>query len=72
VAPEPDAADHRLLAFPQLIKAWKYDPHAPETRAYYTISAKQRFEYVAMYLGLAATWPTWVHETHQMIGAATP
>ena len=61
-----------LLAFPQLIKAWKYDPHAPENQAYYTISAKQRFEYVAMYLGLAGYLAYMVHETHQMIGAATP
>jgi hypothetical protein len=61
-----------LLAFPQLIKAWKYDPHAPENQAYYTISAKQRFEYVAMYLGLAGYLAYMAHETHEMLRAAAP
>jgi Zn-dependent protease len=60
-----------LLAFPQLVKAWKYDPHAPENQAYYTISAKQRFEYVALYLGLAGYLAYMAHETHERLGPAT-
>lgn len=61
-----------LLSFPQLIKAWKYDPKAPENQAYYSISAKQRFEYMAMYLGLAGYLAYMAHETHAMIGATAP
>jgi len=60
-----------LLAFPQLVKAWKYDPSAPENQAYYTISAKQRFEYVALYLGLAGYLAYMAHETHERLGPAT-
>jgi Zn-dependent protease len=58
-----------LLAAPQLMKAWKYDPKAPENQAYYTISAIKRFEYVALYLGLAAYLAYMAHATHELIVA---
>jgi len=59
-----------LLAAPQLIKAWKYDPKAPENQAYYAIGARQRFEYVALYLGLAAYLAYMAHATHELITVA--
>jgi Zn-dependent protease len=43
-----------LLAAPQLVKAWKYDPKAPENLSYYTISPRRRLEFLALYFGLAA------------------
>jgi hypothetical protein len=60
-----------LLAFPQLMKAWKYDPGAPENQAYYTISARQRAEYVALYLGLAGYLAYMAYATHERLGPAT-
>jgi Zn-dependent protease len=59
-----------VLAFPQLVKAWKYDPKAPENQAYYTISAKQRAEYVVLYLGLAGYLAYMMHATHELLGPA--
>jgi Zn-dependent protease len=42
-----------IMSFPQLIKAWKYDPKAPENAAYYEADAGVRFEYAFLYLCLA-------------------
>lgn len=42
-----------LLTFPQLIKAWNYDPSLPEYRNYYDVPNMVRFEYGILYLGLA-------------------
>ncbi len=69
--PNPMLLIIALLAFPQLVKAWKYDPHAPENHAYYTISARQRAEYVALYLGLAGYLAYMAHATHERLGPAT-
>ncbi len=41
-----------IIAWPQLIKAWHYDPKAPENMAYYNVKNATRFEYAVMYLGL--------------------
>jgi hypothetical protein len=46
-----------LFAAPQLTKAWRYDPNAPENVAYYGISAAKKMEYTVMYLGLRVRWP---------------
>ena len=29
-----------ILTVPQLMKAWRYDPHAPENVAYYGVAAR--------------------------------
>lgn len=42
-----------LISFPQLVKAWNFNPKAPENQAYYNIENTVRFEYTALYLGLA-------------------
>jgi Zn-dependent protease len=44
-----------IMAVPQLIRAWRYDPKAPENVAYYgSVSARTRFDYAALYIGLVA------------------
>jgi Zn-dependent protease len=43
-----------ILAAPQLMRAWRYDPAAPENLAYYGVSAQTRLEYSVLYLGLLA------------------
>lgn len=42
-----------IMAFPQLVKAWKFDPNAPENKAYYNAKGATKFEYAVLYLGLA-------------------
>lgn len=58
-----------LLAAPQLLKAWRYDPQAPENRAYYTISAEMRLTYTLYYLGLVAFLAVMTHDLHGMLGS---
>ena len=65
--PNPMLLIIALLAAPQLMKAWKYDPSAPENLAYYTISAKKRIEYMAIYLGLAAYLAFMTYRSHELL-----
>jgi Zn-dependent protease len=57
-----------ILAVPQVTKAWRYDPAAPENAAYYGIPAKTKFEYTALYLGLAALLALMTEGVHEMLG----
>ena len=43
-----------LLAAPQVMKAWRYDPKAPENAIYYTTSLETKLTYGLFYIGLAA------------------
>lgn len=56
-----------LLAAPQLVKAWKYDPDAPENQSYYAIPARRRFEILAVYFGLAAYLAFMAVRTHALV-----
>lgn len=56
-----------LFAAPQLIKAWRYDPNAPENAAYYGIPAGKKLEYTVMYLGLTGTLAMMTYEVHEML-----
>ncbi|MBL0319293.1 MAG: site-2 protease family protein [Alphaproteobacteria bacterium] len=51
--PSPILIIIAVLSAPQLIKAWKYDPHLPENKAYYAVKLSTRIEYSVLYLGLA-------------------
>ena len=57
-----------LLAIPQLIKAWKYDPAAPENRAYYGVSTSTRVTYGGAYLALLVFLLVMTNDTHEMMG----
>jgi Zn-dependent protease len=48
--PSPVLAIIAVIAFPQLIKAWKYDPKAPENLAYYGVPFQTKLEYGGLYL----------------------
>ncbi|MBS0241909.1 MAG: site-2 protease family protein [Proteobacteria bacterium] len=52
--PSPILIIIAILALPSLAKAWRYDPSAPENQQYYGVPASVRFEYMVLYLGLAA------------------
>jgi Zn-dependent protease len=67
--PSPILILMAVLAAPQLMKAWRYDPHAPENRAYYAISAEARLTYTLCYLGLAAFLALMCHDLHDMLGS---
>lgn len=56
-----------VLALPQLAKAWRYDPKAPENAAYYGVPLAVKLEYGAGYLGLAALLAVMTFEVHEML-----
>lgn len=58
-----------IIAMPQVIKAWRYDPAAPENRAYYAVTAQQKLQYGAVYLALAAFLAVMANDVHEMLGA---
>jgi Zn-dependent protease len=58
-----------ILAAPQLWKAWKYDPAAPENQAYYGVPARTKWEYTIYYLGLTAFLAIMTHDVHEMLAS---
>ena len=58
-----------LLAAPQVVKAFRYDPQAPENRLYYTVSRAKRIEYACWYLGLAAFLAIMSFDLHETLTA---
>jgi Zn-dependent protease len=65
--PSPMLIVIAIIALPQLMKAWKYDPQAPENIAYYNVEPKTRIEYAVLYLGLAALLAIMSYEVHEML-----
>jgi Zn-dependent protease len=52
--PSPLLVVMALLAAPQVMKAFRYDPAAPENASYYASSLEAKIIYASFYLGLAA------------------
>jgi Zn-dependent protease len=67
--PSPVLAIIAIIAFPQLIKAWKYDPKAPENLAYYGVPLQAKLEYGGLYLTLTAYLGVMTFEVHEMLDA---
>ena len=67
--PSPALLIVTLLAVPQLVKAWKFDPKDPATARYYTVPAATRFEYAIIYLGLTGILAIMTYDVHEMLGA---
>jgi Zn-dependent protease len=67
--PSPVLAIIAIIAFPQLIKAWKYDPKAPENLAYYGVPLQAKLEYGGLYLALMAYLGVMTFEVHEMLDA---
>ncbi len=66
--PSPMLIVVAVLAFPQLLAAWRYDPSLPENQAYYgQIPAATKFEYTVLYLGLLALLAIMTHRVHDML-----
>lgn len=66
-SPSPVLIILLLFCLPQLVKAWRFDPQAPENAAYYNAPAAVRLEYAAMYLGLAALLGIMTYKVHEML-----
>jgi Zn-dependent protease len=60
-----------ILAAPQVMKAIRYDPQAPENVAYYSVSTETKVSYGALYLALAAYLAVMTHDVHEMLGPIT-
>lgn len=56
-----------FLAIPQVIKAWKFDPNAPENVTYYKVSSTTRVTYGAYYLALVGFLSVMTFDVHTMI-----
>ncbi|UWU79806.1 site-2 protease family protein [Bradyrhizobium huanghuaihaiense] len=69
--PSPMLLIVAILAAPQLISAWRYDPHAPENVAYYGVPLQTKLEYGSAYLALAALLAVMTYDVHEMLGPMT-
>lgn len=58
-----------LMAAPQVMKAFRYDPRAPENAAYYDVTLETRITYSGYYLALAGFLAVMAHDVHEMLGA---
>lgn len=58
-----------ILALPNVVQAFNYDPDAPENRQYYGVPASQKIEYAAIYLMLAAGLGIMTYTVHERLGA---
>ncbi len=58
-----------LLAAPQLMAAWRHDPNAPESVAYYGVSNSVRWRYGLSYLGLAVFLALSTFQVHERVQA---
>lgn len=59
-----------LLSFPSLVRAWNYDPKAPENLAYYGVPMELKLEYGCFYLGLAAFLGIMTESVYGMLNGA--
>ena len=66
--PSPILVLIAVFALPSLVKAWRYDPLSPENARYYGVSGRVRFEYTALYLGLAAILAIEMAEADRLLG----
>jgi Zn-dependent protease len=66
--PNPLLVLMALLAAPQVLKAFRHDPAAPENAAYYGASLGTSVEYAALYIGLAAFLAVMTYDLKQMLG----
>lgn len=66
--PSPVLVIIAIMAFPQFLKAWNYDPKAPENVAYYGVPLQAKLEYGGLYLALTAYLSVMTFEVHEMLG----
>ena len=60
-----------IISIPQLMRAWRYDPQAPENIAYYGVATRTKLEYGAAYLGLTGFLGVMTYELHEMLSTVS-
>ena len=65
--PSPILILMAVLAAPQVWKAIKFDPSAPENQAYYSVTPAQRLEYAVYYLALAGFLALISYDVHETL-----
>lgn len=65
--PSPILLVVAIIALPNVLAAWRYDPTLPANRAYYDVPANTRLEYTVLYLGLAALLGLMTYSVHGML-----
>jgi len=65
--PSPILLVVAIIALPNVLAAWRYDPTLPANRAYYDVPPNTRLEYTALYLGLAALLGLMTYRVHGML-----
>ncbi len=66
--PSPVLIMMGILSIPQVMKAWHYDPAAPENQAYYGVSREAKLLYGGAYLALLIFLAIMTHDVHEMLG----
>ncbi|MEO3693602.1 site-2 protease family protein [Roseateles paludis] len=66
--PSPMLILMAILAWPQLIKAWRFKADSPEAQAYYQVRDAVKWEYGTAYLALAGYLAVMAHDVHEMLG----
>jgi Zn-dependent protease len=66
--PSPILIVIAILSAPQVMKAFRYDPKAPENVAYYGTSLETKIVYAVLYLRLAGYLAVMSYDVHGMIG----
>lgn len=56
-----------VLAFPQIIKAWKYNPDLPENKSYYNVTMESKVTYFIYYMGLVIFLALMTNNIHIML-----
>ena len=56
-----------LIAAPQVMRAWKYDPNTPENAAYYSTSLETKLTYGLFYLTIAGFTAVMSYDVHEML-----
>ncbi len=69
--PSPMLIMVAILAAPQVMKAWRFDPEAEENAAYYQASAETRLTYAVYYLALTAFLAIMSSDIHEMLANGT-
>lgn len=67
VWPSPMLVLVAVIALPQLLAAWRYDPHAPENQAYYGVPLGVRAQWAFLYVGLVITLALFIQQTLELM-----
>lgn len=66
--PSPILIVLALFSAPQVLKAFRYDPKAPENAIYYQTALETKVVYATFYLGLAGSLALMSYDVHNMLG----